>query len=115
MLVRRLIEEGHVVIPRETISRLIDKYCRESGLRHVKSLINRIFSKASMKIVEQVEENQPEVEGSEEIVLDASESVTENGAKAVAADGFEYEGNATSKSEGNVASESKARTSCRYL
>lgn len=101
------LEEGHVVIPRETISRLIDKYCRESGLRHVKSLINRIFSKASMKIVEQVEENQPEVEGSEEIVLGASETVTEKGAKAVAADGFEYEGNITSKSEGNVASESK--------
>ncbi|KAG5420402.1 PIM1 [Candida metapsilosis] len=72
------LEESHVVIPRETISRLIDKYCRESGLRHVKSLINRIFSKASMKIVEQVEENQPEVEESEEIVVSATEATEKN-------------------------------------
>ncbi|RCK58954.1 Lon protease, mitochondrial [Candida viswanathii] len=54
------LEEGHVVIPDETIARLIDKYCRESGLRTVKSFINRIFSKASRKIVEQAEENEVE-------------------------------------------------------
>ncbi|CUM64132.1 uncharacterized protein PRCAT00001723001 [Priceomyces carsonii] len=49
------LEEKHVSIPNETISRLIEKYCRESGLRNVKKLITRIFSKASLKIVEQVE------------------------------------------------------------
>lgn len=81
------LEEGHVIIPRETISRLIDKYCRESGLRHVKSLINRIFSKASMKIVEQVEENQPEVDESEEIVTNATESVSEKNADSTATKG----------------------------
>lgn len=49
------LEARHVKIPTETISRLIEKYCRESGLRNVKKLINRIYSKASMKIVEDIE------------------------------------------------------------
>lgn len=49
------LEEAHVTIPTETIGRLIEKYCRESGLRNVKKLINRIYSKASMKIVEDIE------------------------------------------------------------
>ncbi|CAK9437339.1 uncharacterized protein LODBEIA_P17170 [Lodderomyces beijingensis] len=64
------LREGLVDIPKETISRLIDKYCRESGLRHVKTLINRIFSKASMKIVEQVEAKEPEIK-MEEVVTGA--------------------------------------------
>ncbi|KAK6205018.1 Lon protease-like protein, mitochondrial [Scheffersomyces amazonensis] len=61
------LEEGKVNISTETIARLIDKYCRESGLRNVKKLIQRIFSKASLKIVEEVEARdeanpKPEVE-----------------------------------------------------
>ena len=66
------LKEGLVDIPKETISRLIDKYCRESGLRHVKSLINRIFSKASMKIVEQVEERESDVR-IEDVLTEAAE------------------------------------------
>lgn len=50
------LDESHVIIPPETVTRLIEKYCRESGLRNVKKLVNRIFSKASLKIVEQLEE-----------------------------------------------------------
>lgn len=50
------LEEKHVVIPDDTIIRLIEKYCRESGLRNVKKLITRIFSKASLKIVEELED-----------------------------------------------------------
>ncbi|CAH6719039.1 lon protease homolog, mitochondrial [[Candida] jaroonii] len=50
------LEGGHVVIEDSTIKKLIDKYCRESGLRNIKKLITRIFSKASLKIVEQMEE-----------------------------------------------------------
>lgn len=53
------LDETHVIIPTETITRLIEKYCRESGLRNVKKLITRIFSKASLKIVEQLEEREP--------------------------------------------------------
>lgn len=49
------LEANHVVISNETISRLIEKYCRESGLRNIKKLITRIFSKASLKIVEEIE------------------------------------------------------------
>ncbi|KAK6459010.1 Lon protease-like protein, mitochondrial [Scheffersomyces xylosifermentans] len=56
------LENGHVIIGTETISRLIEKYCRESGLRNVKKLITRIFSKASLKIVEEVEGREAELE-----------------------------------------------------
>ncbi|KAK6460064.1 Lon protease-like protein, mitochondrial [Scheffersomyces coipomensis] len=56
------LEDGKVVIDSETISRLIEKYCRESGLRNIKKLISRIFSKASLKIVEEVEERQEQIE-----------------------------------------------------
>lgn len=50
------LNQKHVNIPSETIIRLIEKYCRESGLRNIKKLITRIFSKASLKIVEEIEE-----------------------------------------------------------
>lgn len=50
------LDETHVIIPTESITKLVDKYCRESGLRNVKRLVTRIFSKASLKIAEQLEE-----------------------------------------------------------
>lgn len=50
------LDESHVVIAPESIKKLIEKYCRESGLRNLKKLITRIFSKASFKIVQQLEE-----------------------------------------------------------
>lgn len=52
------LEPKHVEIGDDTIIRLIEKYCRESGLRNVKKLITRMFSKASLKIVEKVEERE---------------------------------------------------------
>lgn len=52
------LESSHVNISDDTISRLIEKYCRELGLRNIKKLITRIFSKASLKIVEMVEERE---------------------------------------------------------
>lgn len=52
------LEEKHVVIPDATIIRLIEKYCRESGLRNIKKLITRLFSKASLKIVEEIEDKE---------------------------------------------------------
>lgn len=47
--------EDVVTVSAEALSQLVEKYCRESGLRNVKKLINRIFSKASLKIVKQLE------------------------------------------------------------
>jgi Lon-like ATP-dependent protease len=55
------LEGGKVEIPDRTIVRLIERYCRESGLRNVKKQIGRIFSKAAFKIVEEVE-NKDEAE-----------------------------------------------------
>ncbi|KAG2731116.1 hypothetical protein G9P44_006265 [Scheffersomyces stipitis] len=73
------LEGGHVVIETKTISRLIEKYCRESGLRNIKKLITRIFSKASLKIVEEVEAREGESKSkSEEAKSEAiTGSVTE--------------------------------------
>jgi len=56
------LNTDHVNISTETITRLIEKYCRESGLRNIKKLITRIFSKASLKIVELVEEREEKKE-----------------------------------------------------
>jgi Lon-like ATP-dependent protease len=74
------LSEGTVVIATETISRLIDKYCRESGLRNIKKLINRIFSKASLKIVEQIDELelQKEKEAESKKVVASSEAAIES-------------------------------------
>lgn len=52
------LDDSHVIITTDSITRLIEKYCRESGLRNIKKLITRIFSKASLKIVEQLEERE---------------------------------------------------------
>ena len=46
----------NVTISKDAVWRLIEKYCRESGLRNVKKLITRIFSRASLKIIERLEE-----------------------------------------------------------
>ncbi|CAN3374218.1 hypothetical protein DIURU_004138 [Diutina rugosa] len=62
------LEGNHVNISDATITRLIEKYCRESGLRNIKKLITRIFSKASLKIVEQVEERDVDAAKTEEAV-----------------------------------------------
>ncbi|RLV95543.1 Lon protease mitochondrial [Spathaspora sp. JA1] len=80
------LDKDKVVIPRETIDRMIDKYCRESGVRNVKSLISRIFNKATLKIVEQIEEREEksvkeavkeEVKNVEEIVVEPKLEETE--------------------------------------
>ncbi|OBA19431.1 ATP-dependent protease La [Metschnikowia bicuspidata var. bicuspidata NRRL YB-4993] len=56
---RANLDESRVSISAESVRRLIDKYCRESGLRNLKKLITRIFSKASLKIVQELEEREP--------------------------------------------------------
>ncbi|EGW34234.1 uncharacterized protein SPAPADRAFT_70378 [Spathaspora passalidarum NRRL Y-27907] len=72
------LDETRVVIPRETVDRMIDKYCRESGVRNVKSLISRIFNKATLKIVEQIEEREEaeKEKNDKEIVIEAKDVET---------------------------------------
>lgn len=65
------LKEEHVVIPTETVTRLIEKYCRESGLRNVKKLITRIFSKASLKIVEEIEDKEEAVSSAAKVAAQA--------------------------------------------
>ncbi|KAM9886363.1 hypothetical protein OXX79_014236, partial [Metschnikowia pulcherrima] len=57
---RANLDETRVAIAEDSVRQLIEKYCRESGLRNLKKLITRIFSKASLKIVQQLEERAPE-------------------------------------------------------
>lgn len=52
------IDQKHVSISKETLEVLIEKYCRESGLRNIKKLITRVFSKASLFIVEKLDERE---------------------------------------------------------
>lgn len=49
------IDPKHIVIRRDALETLIENYCSESGLRNVKKLISRIFSKAAYEIVEKIE------------------------------------------------------------
>lgn len=56
---RANLDSSRVSISPDSVRKLIDKYCRESGLRNLKKLITRIFSKASLKIVQQLEEREP--------------------------------------------------------
>lgn len=71
------LEEKHVVIPDETIIRLIEKYCRESGLRNIKKLITRIFSKASLKIVEELEDKEEVIASAVKAAAETVEKETE--------------------------------------
>lgn len=85
------LDETHLVIPTETIAKLVEKYCRESGLRNVKKLITRIFSKASLKIVEEIENKEAkELEAKEleskavEPIVSAAEPKEESAVESVA-------------------------------
>lgn len=49
------LDSSKVEIGPETILRVIEKYCRETGVRNLKRHITRIFSKAAMKLVEEVD------------------------------------------------------------
>lgn len=55
------LSSKHVELTRNAISRLVEKYCRESGLRNLKTLITRIFSKAAFRIVEEMDKRAPPV------------------------------------------------------
>lgn len=94
------LDETHIIIPTETITRLIEKYCRESGLRNVKKLITRIFSKASLKIVEQLEEREgvnkienpePVVAATETAETKETEPAEESDSTSVAEEELEFE------------------------
>lgn len=74
------LNSNQVKIEDDAVRRLIDKYCRESGLRNVKKFITRIFSKSSLKIVEKIEDEEIETLVEPENVdkePDHGESVTE--------------------------------------
>lgn len=89
------LEGGKVEIPDRTIVRLIERYCRESGLRNVKKQIGRIFSKAAFKIVEEIEKTD-EAEAKASTVADAEAKAT---ASTVADAEATTEGNGKAKPE----------------
>lgn len=113
------LDPRHVKIPTETISRLIEKYCRESGLRNVKKFINRIYSKASMKIVEDIELREEEVSAKEERSAEdedkaeivKTESVEKTDAKDEKVDKEPAQATATEFSADGVAADAKKDSS----
>lgn len=66
------IDQKHVSISPKALEVLIEKYCRESGLRNIKKLITRVFSKASLFIVEKLDEKKLESVEKDKDTLDAS-------------------------------------------
>lgn len=73
---RAMLDQSHVELSPEAIKQLIEKYCRESGVRNLKKLITRAYSKAALKIVQQLEERGliDEVKDAPESKLEQSDS-----------------------------------------
>jgi Lon-like ATP-dependent protease len=57
------LKDADVVLQNDAIVELINKYCRESGVRNLKKHIEKVYRKAALKIVSEVgEEALPEAE-----------------------------------------------------
>ena len=66
------LKDADVVLEKEGIVELINKYCRESGVRNLKKQIEKVYRKSALKIVTDVGED----------ALPESEALTEEGKAA---------------------------------
>lgn len=66
------LKDVDVNLSKEAIEELINKYCRESGVRNLKKQIEKVFRKSALKIVQDLGED----------ALPESEALTEEGKKA---------------------------------
>ncbi|KAJ9630592.1 ATP-dependent Lon protease pim1 [Taxawa tesnikishii (nom. ined.)] len=66
------LENVDVQLEKEAIAELINKYCRESGVRNLKKQIEKVYRKSALKIVQDVGED----------VLSEEKALTEEGKKA---------------------------------
>jgi Lon-like ATP-dependent protease len=57
------LKDVDVILQKDAIQELINKYCRESGVRNLKKQIEKVFRKAALKIIRDLgEEELPEAE-----------------------------------------------------
>ncbi|KAF2636902.1 ATP-dependent protease La [Massarina eburnea CBS 473.64] len=66
------LKEADVILEKEAIVELINKYCRESGVRNLKKQIEKVYRKSALKIVTDLGEE----------VLPESEALTDEGKAA---------------------------------
>ncbi|KAH6611862.1 Lon protease C-terminal proteolytic domain-containing protein [Boeremia exigua] len=66
------LKDADVILEKEGIVELINKYCRESGVRNLKKQIEKVYRKSALKIVTEVGED----------ALPESEALTEEGKAA---------------------------------
>jgi len=51
------LKDADVVLEKGAISELINKYCRESGVRNLKKQIEKVYRKAALKIIQELPED----------------------------------------------------------
>ena len=54
------LKNADVLLEKDAIQELINKYCRESGVRNLKKQIEKVYRKAALKIVQDLGEPEPE-------------------------------------------------------
>jgi Lon-like ATP-dependent protease len=54
------LKNADVILTKDAIQELINKYCRESGVRNLKKQIEKVYRKAALKIVQDLGEPEPE-------------------------------------------------------
>jgi ATP-dependent Lon protease len=67
------LKDANVSLSDDAIDELINKYCRESGVRNLKKQIEKVYRKSALKIVQELGE----------VVLPESEALTEDGKAAL--------------------------------
>merc|ERR1712080_298186 len=70
------LKDVAVQLDKEAITELINKYCRESGVRNLKKQIEKVYRKSALKIIQELgEEAFPEEEAMTEEGKKAAEEV----------------------------------------
>ncbi|KAF2864470.1 ATP-dependent protease La [Piedraia hortae CBS 480.64] len=88
----------------DALLELINRYCRESGVRNLKKQIEKVYRKAALRIVEDVGETEEPPKEASECKVVTNETIDQD--KAVT----EEETKSTKSTEGNKGSEEVAKT-----
>ncbi|KIW05796.1 ATP-dependent protease La [Verruconis gallopava] len=55
------LKDADVLLEKDAITELINKYCRESGVRNLKKQIEKVYRKAALKIIQDIGETDPAI------------------------------------------------------
>ncbi|GMM37168.1 ATP-dependent Lon protease [Saccharomycopsis crataegensis] len=76
------LKNAKVGLTDEAIEVLIKQYCRESGVRNLKKQIEKVYRKAALKVVKQIDTEPPEEESLEDSKQTLSEEKSEDSTKS---------------------------------